>query len=46
VLMTLGAELLAVAVQRQLAQIDEKLYLEICAQTQSTSSRRIAPSRR
>lgn len=46
VLMTMGAELLAVAVQRQLAQIDEKLYLEICAQTQSTSSRRIAPSRR
>ena len=45
VLTTLAAELLAAAAQRELPQIDDKLYLEVFAQPNSPSPRR-APARR
>ena len=44
ILTTLAAELLAVAVQRNLPQLDEKLYLEVFAQPERAAPRR-APTR-
>ena len=40
ILTTLAAELLAVAVQRNLPQLDEKLYLEVFAQPERAAPRR------
>ena len=45
ILTTLAAELLAVATQRELAVLDEKLYLEIFAQPTSPGPRRPAAKR-
>lgn len=45
VLSTMAAELLAVAAQRELPKLDEKLYLEVFAPPETTSSRRKAPAR-
>ena len=45
ILTTLAAELLAAATQRELAVLDEKLYLEIFAQPTSPSPRRVAAKR-
>lgn len=45
ILTTLAAELLAVAAQRELPQLDEKLYLEVFAQPELAAPRRAAPSR-
>ena len=45
ILTTLAAELLAAATQRELPVIDEKLYLEIFAQPERPSPRRVAPKR-
>ena len=45
VLTTLAAELLAAAAQRELPQIDDKLYLEVFAQPNSPSPRRAAARR-
>jgi type II secretory pathway predicted ATPase ExeA len=42
ILTTLAAELLAAAVQRDLPQLDEKLYLEVFAQPEATTPRRVA----
>jgi general secretion pathway protein A len=42
ILTTLAAELLAVAAQRDLPQLDEKLYLEVFAQPETPASRRAA----
>jgi len=44
-LTTLAAELLAVAAQRELPKLDEKLDLEVFAPAETTSSRRKAPAR-
>ena len=44
ILTTLAAELLAAAVQRNLPQLDEKLYLEVFAQPERAAPRR-APTR-
>ena len=44
ILTTLAAELLAAAVQRNLPQLDEKLYLEVFAQPERVAPRR-APTR-
>jgi len=46
VLMTMGAELLAVALQKQCAQIDEKLFLETYSQVRGPATRRTGSSRR
>ena len=43
VLMNLGDELLAVAAERELARLDEKLFLDVFAQTPKT---KVAPSAR
>jgi general secretion pathway protein A len=45
ILTTLAAELLAVAAQRELAQLDEKLYLEVFAQPAPVAPRRAASTR-
>lgn len=45
VLSTMAAELLAAAAQRDLPQLDEKLYLEVFAQPDSTTARRKTPAR-
>jgi general secretion pathway protein A len=45
VLATMAAELLAVATQRELARLDEKLYLEVFSTPDSTVTRRKAPAR-
>ncbi len=45
VLATMAAELLAVAAQRELAKLDEKLYLEVFAPPDSTAARRKAAAR-
>lgn len=45
VLTTMAAELLAVAAQRELPTLDEKLYLDVFAPPETTSSRRRAPAR-
>jgi type II secretory pathway predicted ATPase ExeA len=42
ILTTLAAELLAAAVQRDLPQLDEKLYLEVFAQPEATAPRCMA----
>jgi len=45
ILTTMAAELLAVAAQRELAQLDEKLYLEVFSPPERTTTRRAASSR-
>ena len=45
ILMTLAAELLAAAAQRDLPQLDEKLYLDIFAQPEMPKPRRVASAR-
>jgi len=45
VLATMAAELLAVAAQRDLAKLDEKLYLEVFSPPDSTTARRKAAAR-
>jgi type II secretory pathway predicted ATPase ExeA len=45
ILTTLAAELLAAAAQRDLPQMDEKLYLDVFAQPASPALRRVAASR-
>jgi len=45
VLTTMAAELLAVAAQRDLAKLDEKLYLEVFSPPDSIAARRKAPAR-
>ena len=45
VLTTMAAELLAVAAQRDLAKLDEKLYLEVFAPPDSTTARRKTAAR-
>jgi general secretion pathway protein A len=45
VLATMAAELLAVATQRELARLDEKLYLEVFSTPDSTVTRRKPPAR-
>ena len=45
ILSTLAAELLAAAAQRDLPQLDEKLYLEVFAQPQAAPRRRAPASR-
>jgi len=45
ILTTLAAELLAVATQRDLPQLDEKLYLEVFAQPERPAPRRAASAR-
>ena len=45
VLTTMAAELLAVAAQRELPKLDEKLYLEVFAPPESSTARRKAPAR-
>jgi hypothetical protein len=45
VLTTMAAELLAVAAQRELAQLDEKLYLDVFAPPESAATRRKAAAR-
>ena len=45
VLATMAAELLAVAAQRDLAKLDEKLYLEVFSPPDSTTARRKATAR-
>lgn len=45
ILMTLAAELLSVAAQRELPVLDEKLYLEVFAAPERTSPRRTASGR-
>ena len=42
ILTTMAAELLAAAAQRELPQLDEKLYLEVFAQPEATAPRRTA----
>jgi general secretion pathway protein A len=42
ILTTLAAELLAAATQRDLPQLDEKLYLELFAQPEATAPHRVA----
>jgi hypothetical protein len=48
VLMTLGSDLLAAAVQRDLSQLDEKLYFEVFALSTAAPPERqtAAPARR
>lgn len=45
ILTTMAAELLAVAAQRELPQLDEKLYLDVFAQPDSAPKRRVATTR-
>jgi hypothetical protein len=45
ILTTMAAELLAAASQRDLPQLDEKLYLEVFAPPKTPASRRTAPTR-
>ena len=45
ILTTLAAELLAAAAQRDLPQLDEKLYLDVFAQPESPTQRRVAVAR-
>ena len=45
ILTTLAAELLAIAAQRELPLLDEKLYLEVFAPPERASPRRAAPGR-
>lgn len=45
ILTTMAAELLAAAAQRELPQLDEKLYLEVFGQPHAATARR-TPSRR
>ena len=45
ILTTMAAELLAVGAQRELPQLDEKLYLDVFAQPDSPPKRRAAPAR-
>ncbi len=45
VLATMAAELLAVAAQRELPKLDEKLYLEVFAPPEFSTARRKAPAR-
>jgi general secretion pathway protein A len=45
ILTTLAAELLAAAAQRELPQLDEKLYLEVFASPEAPSPRRVAAGR-
>jgi type II secretory pathway predicted ATPase ExeA len=45
ILTTMAAELLAVGAQRELPQLDEKLYLDVFAQPDSPPKRRVAPTR-
>ena len=45
ILTTMAAELLAVGAQRELPQLDEKLYLDVFAQPDSAPKRRVAPTR-
>ena len=45
VLTTMASELLAVAAQRDLAKLDEKLYLEVFAPPESTTTRRKTAAR-
>jgi len=45
ILATLAAELLAAAAQRDLPQLDEKLYLDIFVQPERPTPRRVAPGR-
>ena len=45
ILTTMAAELLAVGAQRELPQLDEKLYLDVFAQPDSPPKRRAAPTR-
>jgi len=45
ILTTMASELLAVGAQRELPQLDEKLYLDVFAQPDSASKRRVAPTR-
>ena len=45
ILTTMAAELLAVGAQRELPQLDEKLYLDVFAQPDSAPKRRVAPAR-
>ena len=45
ILTTMAAELLAVGAQRELAQLDEKLYLDVFAQPDSAPKRRVAATR-
>lgn len=46
ILTSMAAELLAAAAQRELPQLDEKLYLEVFGQPQASTSRRTAAARR
>jgi hypothetical protein len=41
----MAAELLAIAAQRDLPKLDEKLYLEVFSPPDSTTARRKAPAR-
>ena len=45
ILTTMAAELLAAATQRELSQLDEKLYLEVFAQPEASVPRRTAARR-
>jgi len=45
ILTTMAAELLAVGAQRELPQLDEKLYLDVFAQPDSAPKRRVTPTR-
>ena len=45
ILTTMAAELLAVGAQRELPQLDEKLYLDVFAQPDSAPKRRVAANR-
>ena len=45
ILTTMAAELLAVGAQRELPQLEEKLYLDVFAQPDSAPKRRVAPTR-
>lgn len=45
ILTTMAAELLAAATQRELPQLDEKLYLEVFAQPETPAPRRTAARR-
>ena len=45
ILTTMAAELLAAAAQRELPQLDEKLYLEVFAQPEASAPRRTAARR-
>ena len=45
ILTTLAAELLAAAAQRELPQLDEKLYLEVFASPETPALRRVAAGR-